>query len=156
MKGQTLIEVLVALGVAIVLIFAITIIVINTLNNAVFSKNQNLATQIAQEGMELVRKQKQSNQATFNSLSGDYCLGKEQTILSPKVIDCSQNVDIFKREIKINRSDLGSCDTPSANDAKVIVTVLWFDNKCTSTANLFCHNVKLISCFSDVANIPTP
>ncbi|MBI2074539.1 MAG: hypothetical protein HYT83_01735 [Candidatus Levybacteria bacterium] len=148
MKGQTLIEVLVALGVAIVLIFAITIIVINTLNN--------LATQIAQEGMELVRKQKQSNQATFNSLSGDYCLGKEQTILSPKVIDCSQNVDIFKREIKINRSDLGSCDTPSANDAKVIVTVLWFDNKCTSTANLFCHNVKLISCFSDVANIPTP
>ncbi|MBI3069818.1 MAG: hypothetical protein HYY87_00750, partial [Candidatus Levybacteria bacterium] len=55
-KGQTLIEVLLALGTAVVVLSATVVAVLSALNNAQFSKNQSLATQYAQEGMEVMRK----------------------------------------------------------------------------------------------------
>lgn len=54
-KGQTLVEVLVALTVGIVVIGALAIATIVSLRNSQFSQNQLLATKLAQEGLDLVR-----------------------------------------------------------------------------------------------------
>lgn len=151
-KGQTLIEVLVAITAAVLVISAIAVAIISALNNAQFSKNQNMATQYAQEGMEIIRQIRSSDWSTFNNLStGHYCLDKDskELVLS---IDCGQNVDIFVREIDIEKNS-SSCNN---NQTKAIIQVSWSDGKCTNRINLFCHKVRLVSCFSDFNVVPTP
>lgn len=162
-KGQTLIEILVAMGTAVVIISAITVAVISSLYNAQYSKNQNLASQYAQQGMEIMRKIRDSGWNDFYNLSGSYCLGMDQTTLteidikSPIYPGCAsggnsngQNVDKFAREVDIGEN-LSSCKNVS-------VTVFWSDSKCTSTDvdKVFCHSVKLVSCFSDFTVAPSP
>lgn len=146
-RGQTLIEVLIAMAVGLVVVSAITIAVISALNNAQFSKNQNLATQYVQEGMEVVRRIKNSS----NLLVGDYCLNKGSLVLRQKpAAGCGQNVDIFVREINVTSPLSGPC----SNQLKATVFVQWTDSKCSGGA--FCHEVKLVSCFSDFNIVPTP
>lgn len=147
-KGQTLIEVVAALGVAVVVVTLITISVIYALNNALSSKNQNTATQYAQEAMELVRTIRDSDLVAFNELSGNYCLAKGAATPTLKQGDCGQNVDIFKREITITTA---GCD----DGKKVQAIVSWSDGKCTA-GDLFCHEVNLVSCLSHDSAFPTP
>lgn len=159
-RGQTLIEVLVGLATAVVVIAAITTATISSLNNATYSKNQNLATQYAQQGMEYMRKMRDNSYGTFKTLSGTYCLAKECTTLTssnPKCWtpasgnQCNQNVETFVRQIDVQQ-DSPSCDAASA---QVVSTVSWFDAKCTSGDNTFCHQVVLTTCLSDYQIVPT-
>lgn len=152
--GQMLIEILVAMGTAVVIISAITVTVISALNNAQFSKNQNLATQYAQQGMEVVRKIRDSDWSLFSSYStGDYCLDKGSTVLRQMVlVDCGQNVDTFVRQIDIEKSS-SDC---SNSQTKITVSVSWSDSKCTTGDNLYCHSIQLVSCLSDVKVVPSP
>lgn len=156
MKGQTLIEALAALAVAVAVVSAITIAAINSLNNVQFSKNQNLATSYAQQGMEIVRQIRNRDWNAFYNLKYIYyCLPKDATSLTQGVPGsspvCDVNIDnIFKRQVLINHNS--DCAVAS----KVNVSVFWSDNKCTSGSNLYCHKVELVSCFSDSAIVPTP
>lgn len=149
-RGQTLIEVLIAMAMGLVVVSAITIAVISALNNAQFSKNQNLATQYAQEGMEVARRAKNSN----NLLVGNYnyCLAGGSTTLELRLGgSCGQNINnFFVREVDtaVPLSD------PCPNQLKATVFVQWKDSKCTG-AN-FCNEVRLVSCFSDFNVVPTP
>ncbi len=160
--GQTLIEAIAALGVGVVVVTAIVVVVISALNNAQFSKNQNLAAQYAQQGMEIMRQMRDSDWSSFSLYgNGSYCLDKDTTTLFVKdalpVNGCShggsnpQNVDVFARRIDIeeNSSDCSNSQT------KVLVSVSWSDNKCT-TSNLYCHKVDLVSCFSDFGVVVAP
>lgn len=54
-KGQTLLELVVAVGVSVIVIGALVFAIISSLRNASFSKNQAQATKLAQEGLERVR-----------------------------------------------------------------------------------------------------
>src|SRR5260221_11589392 len=72
--GQTLIEVLLSMAVATIIITAITFAVINSLKNSQFSKNQTLATQYTQQGLEIIRSMRYSNYAAYIGTSGIYCL----------------------------------------------------------------------------------
>lgn len=166
-KGQTLIEALAALTIAIFIVSAITIAVINALSNAQYSKNQNMATQYAQEGIEIMRQKRDSNWNTFNGHnSGSYCLDKDSTTLAAKNGDiqgCAsgtstsgQNVDPFAREIDIEKNSNECLITGTTKATKVTVIVSWKDSKCTDPLNIFCHESKQISCFSDYRLIPTP
>ncbi len=151
MKGQTLIEILIALGIGGVIISAITVIITSGLNNAQFGKNQNLATNFAQEGLEVVRKIRNNNYDGFRTYSGTYCLGKNQTTLGSAVSSCSSlNVDAFIRSVHIQQNS--GC---SVNGARVTVTVSWTDGKCPTT-NLYCHNSQLVSCLSSVNPVQGP
>lgn len=148
MKGQTLIEVLLALGVAVVVLSATVVAVLAALNNAQFSKNQNIATQYAQEGMEVMRNMRNSNWTLFSSYAtGQYCLDQNSTGLSgrdPNVQGCNgQNVGIYARRVDIVK-DSAACG--GSNQTKVTVSVSWASNKCTDTNNLYCHKVELVSC----------
>ena len=146
--GQTLIEAMVALGVLAVVIGAIAMTTITGMNNSNFSKNQNLATQYAQQGMDNLRQQSGSDWSTFDANSdGTYCLGLGSTTLTKPCAAVPNINGVFLRQVVIN--------TPSPNctaGKKVSVIVSWADGKCTA-ANRYCHNVTLDSCLAEINNL---
>lgn len=54
-KGQSLIELIVSLTIAILVLGSLTFAILTSLRNAQFAKNQAQATKLAQEGLEKVR-----------------------------------------------------------------------------------------------------
>ena len=155
-KGQTLIEALVSLSIAVAVVGAITVVVISSLNNATFTRNQNQATQYAQEGIEIVKRVSLSESSpNFKALPGDtYCLDKSNTQLdepltNPGTGGCGFNVaSIFSREVNIDHNNSDPQEGCGGN-TKVTVKVKWSDNKCQDASGPFCHEVALTSCLSD-------
>src|SRR5436190_1935218 len=60
-RGQSLLEIVVTLGLGLIIITGISIVAINGLKNSQFSKNQAVATKLAQEGLERVRQIRSQN-----------------------------------------------------------------------------------------------
>lgn len=154
-KGQTLIELLASFSIAIVLVSAIVIVVVSALSNTQFSKNQSIATQYSQQGIEIIRQMRDNDFGTFNAFSGNYCLDKNST--NPRLkgsVPCGLNIDnIFVREVIIEKNSL-SCPIQGSNATKVTVLTSWSDSKCPES--VFCHSAKLVSCLSNVNVVPTP
>src|SRR3990167_5556502 len=123
-SGQTLLEALIALATAVVIISAMTVVVLSSLSNAQFSKNQNQATLYAQQGIEFLKNLSQSNWTTFTTNNGSYCLSQDSTTLTPKPLSpgCAQSPyiinNLFVREVSIYQSSdpLNTCN-PVANSA---------------------------------------
>lgn len=150
-KGQTLLEVMVGLSIAILIISAIVVSVINALNNEQFGVSQNQATQLAQEGVDYFRDLSQSDWASFitYSASSGYCLA--QNSLTPETrpaTGCTANAGL-KREIYVELNST-SCLTPTPpviNNARVTARVKWTDGKCSGSGDaLYCHKTEVISC----------
>lgn len=145
-KGQTLIEVLISLGIAIIVITSITSTVLTSLNNVTFTKYQGRSAQYAQEGMEIVR------QNIANVQQGDYCLDNNQTTLgSPIVTDSTGqcpnlNLGGFKRTVTIGKATnpCPSIAPGTSSLTRVKVVVSWNDSKCN--ASKFCHFSKEETC----------
>lgn len=152
-KGQTLVEALIALGVAVTIISAIVVAVVSSLSNAQFTKNQNLANHYASEGMEIVRGLRNASWPAFLSLSSTYyCLAENSKALTLKgVTGCNQNVGIFVREVNIEHNSPSCVGT-----SRVSVYVSWSDGRCANSENAFCHKVDLISCMGNSYAVPTP
>ena len=154
MKGQTLIEVLVALGLIGVVATALAGLVVISMGGTRNSKNQNLATQYAQEGMEVIRQRRDNDYVAFRGIvTGTYCLDAGSITLNP---DCTTanitaNGNNFLRKVTIGQSAATRC---APDVARVTVTVSWQDSKC-SVANIFCHTSKMESCLSSVNPVPT-
>lgn len=157
--GQTLIEMLVAVGIAVIVISSMTVAVTTALSNAAFSKNQSLATQYAQEGMELVKNEANSSYQTFSNMLGRYCLS--QTCASDISMcnkqssgNCPTNINynLFIRQADILSA--GSGLSKCVNSIQATISVLWSDGKCQAGA--YCHTVSVVSCFSNANVIQTP
>jgi len=151
MKGQTLIEVLIALSVAVVVITSVTLIAITSLNNTQSSKNQEQATKYAQEGMEIVRKVRNSSYATFAGYNGTYCVAKGQLTLGAQLGSCTTtNINsLYVRSVQIQPNS--GC---GVNLSRVVVTVAWSDTKCSTGS--YCRKSELVSCFSTVNPVSGP
>lgn len=153
-NGQSLIEALVALGAAVIIVSAVAIAVITSVNNADYSKVQNQATAYAQEEMEILHQQSRADWTTFNSYNNTYCVGSDG--IMNNITNACSNPDsanigtLFKRQVEINKNDSTNCSSAT----KVTVTVSWKDGRCPSDA--FCHNTKLESCFTNINALPTP
>lgn len=158
--GQSLIEVLISLSIATAVLSAITVAVVYSLRNTNFSKNQNLATQYASEGMEVIR-QIRDTKSSLDDYNGGYCLPQDATTVDLiSIPPCGQNVGpkdigstnnyIYSREVIIARPPVAECGS-GATTYKVTVKVSWWDNACGDTSN-FCHKTHLISCLSDSSN----
>src|SRR5258708_22405731 len=152
-KGQTLLEVLIALGLLSIIMSSLIVVILSALNNANFGKNQNLATQYAQEGMEIMRNIRDQNYGTFSSLAGTYCIPEnchdsQCFIATP----CTVNIKTeFVRKVTINRN-AAVCGGVST---KSTLAVSWNDGKC-KTRSTYCHNVTLTSCLSSLDVQPAP
>ncbi len=158
-KGQTLIEVLIGLASGVIVVAAITIATISALSNAVFSENQTLATQYAQQGMELLRNMRDTNYNNFSVLSGPYCLADGCTSLissnascwTAPAQGCSQNIGIFVRQATFEQKS-SYCD---GIGTKVTVSASWNDAKCTTSSNTFCHSTSIVTCLENINIVPT-
>jgi Tfp pilus assembly protein PilV len=149
MKGQTLIESVLAFGVISIVLSSIAIILVSSLNNAGQGKDQVLATQYAQEGIEILRKIRNSDYQAFGTYSGSYCLAKDSSVLGSPSSCSVPNVDSYIRSVTIEQSP--GC---GVSVAKIIVKVAWTDGKCIS--GTYCHSAELISCLSTVNPIQAP
>lgn len=155
MKGQTLIEVVVALGIGAIVLYAISTTVISSLNNAQFSKDQNLATQYAQQGVEVLKQMKDTNLSGFLGLNRvNYCMD-ENNVLTEKSLNCEQNLrSYYVREARIE-GDSTNCPGSTPKGTWVSVSVSWNDSKCTRSP-LFCHSTQAESCFYNINPTPLP
>lgn len=81
-NGQTLIEAVASLGIAALILGTLSIAVINSVKNVTFSKGQNIASNYAQQGLELIRDLRDSDISTFRQYGNiqgtavTYCLAK--------------------------------------------------------------------------------
>ena len=151
MRGQSIIEVLVAIAVGVVVMGAITVAVTTSLIGAEFGRNQSEATNISQEGIDTMRNIRDSDYTKFSSYSdGDYCLAKNATSLTNESTCTSPNVDIFVRKVNIKTNVAGSCTASK----EITVTTSWNDSRCSGPSD-YCHDVSLVTCLSD-SLVPTP
>ena len=169
-KGQTIIEVLIALSTAVVIVAASTSVVLKAISNAKYTQTQNSATRYAQEGIEFIRYLRSTNFKEFDDLTSTdpYCLDKDATslYLGNKNVcgqtSCGNNLENYSRAVYIEQ-DSAYCapasvgpltPTPVNTSAKVTVIVSWTDSQCSNYCP--CHESKLISCLSDYAVIGVP
>ncbi len=147
MKGQSLLESVLALAVIAIVLSAIAVVSTNSLSDAGRGKYQTLATQYAQEGVEVLRKIRNINYTSFrNNYNGTYCLAKGASSLTSSSTCQSppaSNVDSFIRTVTIERSP--GCAT---NVVKATVKVAWTDGKCNTGA--WCHASTIVTCLSSV------
>lgn len=156
-KGQGLIEAVVALGAAAIIIASIAIAVVSSVNNSDYTKNQNKATTLAQQELEIIGQKSRIDWASFARLSGTYCIGDHEDIFNKSSSDVScpdPNIsDIFIRQVDVSPGDGGNC-SGLASGTSVTVMVKWIDGKC-STDN-YCHKAEITSCFTGINTVPAP
>lgn len=168
MKGETIIEVLIALAIGVGILSAITLAVITALKNTTQSTSQQQATQYAQDALESIRNMKENKITTFLSLPNTtYCFADSCTYLStdsgscgPKGIECGLNVaNRYIREVTIQHN-ASSCEEatndPTLTQSKVSVTVSWRDNTCTDVNNPYCHKTMVETCLSSYSTRKSP
>jgi Tfp pilus assembly protein PilV len=171
-QGQTLIEVLIAFATLAVVITSATLTVISALNNAEFVKNQHLAIQYAQQGMEIVRSMRENNYNSFLTLSNPqnlpnpdrviyYCMAAACTSLSPVGGDAcgttntpcvDQNIGAFVRAIAIDKTTFNTCSAGAST--QVTVSVSWTDGTCPRGE--YCHTSSVVSCLAPINSVAIP
>lgn len=124
-NGQSLVEVVVALAVALLVILALVRVTIVSMRNASFAKNQALATQYAQEAMENTRSLRDTDWDTFWNL--------KDTTDGPTQISGT----IFLKQIKYEDISGGTDDR-----MKVTVTVSWTEAGGTHQSELTSYLTK--------------
>ena len=123
-QGQTLVEVLVAVGVTTLLLVAMVAAVTRSLSNAQFSKNKSQAAKYVEEGLEVVRSVRDNSVdwSTFSTTypDGVYKLNSELVLTA----NCTQADKISVNSLFsrcVNFTDDGA-------EKKIIkVTVYWTD-----------------------------
>lgn len=157
-KGSTLVESLLALTFAVVIITAVVIAVTTALSNATFTRNQNEATQLAQEGLDIARYIKTSDYLAFRALDDavEYCPQETGELIVSEASSCFEG-DFIKKIIidhsgGNNPSGGRACEV--INSTLVTSEVSWTDAKCNDGE--YCHKVALNTCLSDLEQLTNP
>ncbi len=136
-KGQTLVEVIIALALATVAITALLTTVLSSLNNTEDSQSQNEATQYSQQGLEVLR-----SMVKLPDL-GDHCLGSNNDVNENTCV--APNIDgKYIRKVSIENGN------PTCGDntlRHVTVSTSWNNGDCGGT---YCKSSKLESCMSNI------
>lgn len=164
-KGQTLVEIILALTMIIALLTVAVVSMTRSLGNAQESKERNRATGYAQEGIEMVKNIRDQSWTTFSSFASDagrtYCLADRSTcptltsalnsLCGEKTVTnlCTQNVvNQFKREVTIQSNSV-VCTVGANSLTRVTVTLSWSDNKCQNPSTL-CRSIIHETCLGNI------
>jgi Tfp pilus assembly protein PilV len=71
-NGQTLLEIVVTMGLGLVVITGIAVVTVNGLKNSQLAKNQSIATKLSQQGLEKVRSIRSQNCTVKNDITEYY------------------------------------------------------------------------------------
>lgn len=155
-KGQTLMELVVVVGVSVIVVGALVFATIASLRNAQFAKNQAQATKLAQEGIEKIRGLRDRNSAISTTiiddvnnfsdlftkdLAHDYCnttVGDTpcyfrffMNVLTQGTSANFEGIDLFTRQVLIGDRTISSCGATDydkyCNQKTVTVIVTWTD-----------------------------
>lgn len=131
-RGATLLEVLMMVSVAALLVTGLVASTINSVGSARASRMRSQAVRFAQEGMELVRGDRDKSWKPFSNKSGNYCLGENGIFTSQP--SCAPNVgeDVFTRTVLFEW-------VASPGYMKVTVTVMWPEGSGQKSTNLISH-----------------
>lgn len=141
-RGQTLVEVMVAMTVGMLVLTAITSSVLTSLVNSRISNSSNEASQIAQEGIEITR-------LSRTAAAGTYCLDGGVSKISgiPQGTCATANVNgKYIRSVDVFPGTAADC---GIDVNKTVVTVKWTDAKCANGS--YCHKTVLNSCMNVIA-----
>jgi type II secretory pathway pseudopilin PulG len=98
-KGQSLIEMLVVLGLVVLLVTSVVVGSTASLRNQQLSANRDAGLKYAQQGMETIRSLRDADWTTFVSYSGSWCLNQDGTLVA-FVDACSELYnDIYQRVV---------------------------------------------------------
>lgn len=128
-KGQTLFEIVVALGIGVVVITSIVAVVTVSLRNANFAKNKTEATKYTQEALEWLRSEKEKDWPVFFARSGSPAYWCLQSLSWPDSAgQCAQNQTIsgattFTRNVTLTTTDIDG--DLALDDIAATVTVSW-------------------------------
>lgn len=106
--GQSLFEVVVAVGIASVVLIAIVSLSTVSLKSSISNKNNTLATKYAQDGMEWIREQRDKDweNVTDHVTGGSYdCLGVSGAQNRPDFVCPGTVATIFNRTYQISYYD---------------------------------------------------
>lgn len=131
-KGQSLIEVLVALSAIILILGAITAIVLTSLSQASKTKLSSEGSRLAQEGLEHMK-------IVEMPTADSYCMDDRMDLLPYTTQNCLIKEGAFRREVRISRTD--DCGTTLS---EVTVEVSWRDSSCTG--NTYCLKTPITTC----------
>ena len=136
-KGQSLFEVLVAIGVSTLIVVAIVSLVTNSIRNTTLSKNKTLAARYAQDATEWLRGQRDADIDDFKSkATGTYCFN---TLSWGNHDTCQADMTgtVLRREGSFDISQPGGKTIIEAD-----VKVYWDDAQGT-------HEVRSVTNFAD-------
>ncbi len=144
-KGQSLFELILAVGISALIIVSIVSLVNNSLQNAAFSRNESTAGKYAQAATEWLRGQRDNRIDVFIAMAGttSWCLTDASLTDSSwnNSGQCSSSEyitgTIFRRQADFSTSVVGG-----KNVYRAVVTVAWVDSKGT-------HNVNSATDFTD-------
>lgn len=119
-QGQSLVEIIVAVGVVILLVMGIVVATTTSLRSGQRGKDKGLAVKYAQEGIELVRDLRNQGWIDFQSRDGLWCLAKDGT-WTKSLGTCDANIDnLYTRGVTFGW-DAGN------SRMNVVVVVSWSD-----------------------------
>ncbi len=133
-KGQSLFELVIAIGISALIIVVLVSLVGNALQNAAFAKNGTLAGRFAQEATEWLRGQRDADTNLFvaNVSSQPYDAARCFNTLSWSAIGpCGEDdklADFFIRQITF-KSVNGVVGGVTKNIIEADITVSWTDSK---------------------------
>lgn len=128
-KGQTLAEIVVALGVVLLLVSGLVVGGTSAIKASDQSRLRSLAVSYAQEGVELTRKLRDNDWETFQNRSGLWCLDKAGS-WSSAVSTCPVNIDTtFTRMVTFSWN-------AGALRMEVVSQVSWQDGASTHQSTL--------------------
>ena len=126
-KGQSLFEVVVALGVVTMIIVAIIILATNSIRNTTYSRNKTLSSRYAQEAVEWLRNEREKGNSAFllNIAVPIYCFDN-LSWTNAGVCDADETIagTILKREAYFSTSLLSG-----KNIVEAVVVVSWDDSQ---------------------------
>ena len=129
--GQSLFEVLVAVGISALILLGIVSLASSSVRNSNFSKNNSQATKFVQEEMEWLREQRDADWSTFTSsvgsggCSGTLSWGGNCSINSTFVRSVSFTCSFFNPGPPPTTTG-ATCD-PNANIVDAVGSVTWQD-----------------------------
>lgn len=136
-SGQSLIELLVALTLAMIVIVAVVGLATVSIKTSYFAKRETKAKRYAEEAMEWLREEKKKSWFNFSNRAGTngetYCLPDLSWPISSSGCSLATLEGIYKRDVTLEKS----------TDGKVNATVVvsWTDSAGT-------HETKLVSVFT--------
>jgi len=125
-SGQSLVEVVVATGIAMLILAALVAGAMTAVRNSQFSRTKARAMQLSQEAIEWIRGERKKGWSEFTNSSGTFCLD-ELSFTKNRACSLSEKIsNQFTRQAKLTFKDEDEDGTD--DKAEVKVTTSWTDS----------------------------